>query len=143
MGRSWASFVMFMLCFAVGCGGTAKREDSSVAKTESGSGPKCEPGRCLPDISQLIQQHRSQARACIDDARKTQPDLAGQLFINFEIDPTGQVASTSQGVQDNQISDPDVVACISAVVQAIKFPGSPSGKTTRAYHMFEFARRGK
>ena len=90
----------------------------------------------------MIQQHRPAARACVAEARKHQPDLAGQLFINFEIDPAGQIASTSQGVQDNQISDPDVIACVSDVIKQIKFAPSASGKTTRAYHMFEFAPRG-
>jgi hypothetical protein len=112
--------------------------------TSTGAGASeagCEPGRCLGDISRTITDHRAEARACFDAARKKQPALAGQLVINFEIDAAGNVVDTSQGMQDGQLDDAGVVTCVSTVVKQIKFPKSPAGKSTRGYHRFEFAGR--
>lgn len=117
------------------CGGG--HATSATGPTESG----CEPGRCLGDISRTIGEHRAEARACFDAGRKKQPKLAGQLVINFEIDAAGNVVDTSQGMQDGQLDDADVVTCVSDVVKQIKFPKSPAGKSTRGYHRFEFAGR--
>jgi hypothetical protein len=110
----------------------------------TGTGPNeggCEPGRCLGDISRTIGEHKAEARACFEAGRKKQPKLAGQLVINFEIDAAGSVVDTSQGMQDGQLDDAEVVACVSAVVKKIKFPKSAAGKSTRGYHRFEFASR--
>jgi len=110
----------------------------------SGTGPSegsCEPGRCLGDISRTIGEHKAEARACFEAGKKKQPKLVGQLVINFEIDAEGSVVDTSQGMQDGQLDDADVVACVSDVVKKIKFPKSAAGKSTRGYHRFEFAGR--
>jgi len=110
--------------------------------TGGGAGPNegsCEPGRCLGDISRTIGEHKAEARACFEAGKKKQPKLAGQLVINFEIDAQGSVVDTSQGMQDGQLDDADVVACVSDVVKKIKFPKSAANKSTRGYHRFEFA----
>src|SRR5262245_39078703 len=121
----------------VGCAGSPKRAPD---QPEAGStqGP-CEPGRCLDDLSRAIQEHRTEARACYDQGLKRQPGLKGALIINCEIDPAGRVVATSQGMQENQILDADVVDCVGAVIKKITFAKSSAGKTTRAYHRFDFA----
>ncbi|MBA3397903.1 MAG: hypothetical protein H0T89_35090 [Deltaproteobacteria bacterium] len=48
-----------------------------------------------------------------------------------------------QSVKDGQLDDVEVVACIADILKEIQFAPSPAGKRTRAYHTFEFARRGK
>lgn len=107
----------------------------------AGSGD-CAKERCIADISKLIQERRPATRACYDKAVKKQPAIGeGRVIINFKIDPDGTVIETSQGMQDDQITDEGVVNCISEVIKGIKFPKSAGGKTTRAYHLFEFARR--
>lgn len=101
---------------------------------------KCEPGRCLEDIRKLIAERRPDARACYDSARKKDPKLGeGKIIVNFAIDSEGVVGETSQGMQDGQIEDQAIVGCISEVIKTVRFAKSPAGKTTRAYHRFEFS----
>jgi hypothetical protein len=103
---------------------------------------QCEPGRCLDDISKVLAEHRAQSRACYDDAAKRTPGLAGRIIINFRIDEKGSVTEASQGMQDNQIQDQGLVTCVSDVIKGVTFGASKSGKTTRAYHQFEFGTNG-
>jgi hypothetical protein len=120
-----------------GCGGGTKPVEKP---TGDGSAPAdCEPGRCLEDISRVINDHRDDARACYDRAHRRDSSLAGRVFINFQIDAAGNVTDTSQGMQEDQIQDPEVVACVSDSLKKIKFAKSAAGKTTRAYHRFEFS----
>lgn len=125
------------------CGGGKKADTTPTAETATGGdtsdAPACEPGRCLEDISSAIAERRTDARACYDAARQRDPKLAGKIIINFAIDSEGVVGETSQGMQEGQLEDPEVVACVSAVIQGVRFAPSPKGKTTRAYHRFEFS----
>lgn len=137
--------VVLLLASALGCGGSSKGGGATAPGSQPGSGSDaadCEPGRCLPDLSKLIQGHRAEARACYDEGQKRQPGIEGRIIINFEIDPTGVVVDASQGMQDNQITEPGVVACIVEIVQNIQFATSATGKTSRAYHRFEFSPGG-
>jgi hypothetical protein len=121
----------------------AHKPASQTSDTTKDSGEAgCEPGRCLEDIAKLVKERRPAARACYDEAAKANPALpSGRIIINFRIDESGDVIETSQGMQDNQIEDEGVVACIGNVIEQIKFGKSSTGKTTRAYHEFEFSRR--
>src|SRR5438552_15591962 len=101
-------------------------------------GDPCEPGRCLDDISQALSAHRAESRACYDAAVKKTPGLAGRVIINFRIDAKGNVVEPEQGMQDAQIQNEELVTCLSGVVQKVTFAASKKGKTTRAYHQFEF-----
>lgn len=129
-------------CFA--CGGKPQQQTAASESTVDPStdqGPaSCEQGRCLADISGAILQQRAKTRACYDAGRKRQPTIEGRLIINFKIGPDGEVSETSQGMQDDQITEPGVVECVSEVIKNIKFAKSPAGKSTRAYHLFEFTR---
>lgn len=134
MGR-----LLLITIVALGCGGAKPTEGGDVARD-----PECEPGRCLEDIAKAIQPHRSQARACYDAGIAGKPDLPGnRVLINFRIGPDGSVVEASQSVQDNQIEDADVVACIAEVIKGVRFGASSKGKTIRAYHTFEFASRSR
>ena len=113
---------------------------SAAGGGDSGDGAQtCEPGRCLDDIKRAIAERKTDARACYDAARKRNPGLAGKVIINFAIDSEGVVGETSQGIQDGQLDDQELVACLSAVINTVRFAASPKGKTTRAYHRFELS----
>ena len=123
-------------------GDTAPTGASTATGDAAETGTACEPGRCLADISATVKQQRPAARACFDAAAAQNPALeGGRLIINFRIDAEGKVSEVSQGMQDNQISDEGVVACVGDVIEKLQFAKSPAGKATRAYHQFEFARR--
>lgn len=118
---------------ATACGGSQR----SAAPAEKSD---CEPGRCLDDIATAVKARRPDSRACYD----AKPDLpAGRIIMNFQIAPDGSVVEPEQSVKDGQLDDVEVVACIADVLLELKFAASPAGKRTRAYHTFEFARRGK
>lgn len=139
--RLWLCPTLLVLIAA--CSGNAKHESTTSSASSDSAGsdaPACETGRCLADISKLIGEHRTESRACFEAGAKKQPGLQGRLIINFRIDQNGDVSETSQGMQDDQITEEGVVTCVSDVIKKIKFAASPSGKTTRAYHQFEFGK---
>ncbi len=124
-----------LLALIAGCAGTPKAESTKS---------DCEPGRCLADISRLIKEHRSEARACYDEGLKRAPSIKdGTIILNYEIDADGIATEVTQSTKDDQIQDVDVVICVTGVVQAITFPKSAKGTKTRGYHAFEFATHPK
>jgi hypothetical protein len=125
-----------VLLLAIACSGKSKPPVTSG----DGDGPACEPGRCLDDISRAVSEKKPAARTCYEQGKARTPTIEGLLVINFTIDPEGAVTETSQGMQDNQISDQGVIDCVSELIKTVRFGKSAAGKTTRAYHRFEFAR---
>lgn len=131
------SILASLLVLTCACSGKAK---PGPVDPGDGSGQvSCEPGRCLEDISKAIAERRDDARKCYEEGRKRDPKMEGKIIINFAIDDKGVVGETSQGMQEGQIEEIGVVACVSEVIRTVRFAESPKGKTTRAYHRFEFA----
>ena len=118
----------------VACSGGKK-----PATVVGADGNACEPGRCLEDFARQIGERKSETRACYEAMLTQKPKLEGRLIINFRVGPDGSVLDTSQGMQEDQISDESLVECVSDVLKSVKFSKSASGKTTRAYHEFEFS----
>ena len=143
-----ASVWVVLLIALVACRG----KSASTTATGGGGGGdsgdggdgavQCEPGRCLEDISKAIAAHRPESRACYDNAVKRSPGLSGRIIINFRIDESGAVSETSQGMQDDQITDEALITCVTDVIKKVSFAASKKGKTTRAYHQFEFGTNG-
>lgn len=129
----------FALVVLAACSGKPKQTTVTPTGGDDGSDQaSCEPGRCLDDISKAIGERRDDARKCYDEGLKRDPKLPGLLVINFAIDSQGVVGETSQGMQDAQLADQQVIDCISDVIKGVRFAKSAQGKTTRAYHRFEF-----
>ncbi len=117
---------------AVACGGAPPR----AAAPDEGD---CEPGRCLEHVSEVVLSRRAEARACYDEAVARDPALAGgRLIMNFEIDPDGVVVDASQASQDGQLEDAALASCVSLVILGLRFAPSARGKSTRAFHRYEF-----
>jgi hypothetical protein len=127
---------VFAVVLASGCGGGKAAKTTPADPADEAA--DCEPGRCLADVSARVVDHRPEARACYEEGVKRIPDMQGRIIINFEIDPDGKVLDASQSAQDEQIMDEQVVRCVENVVRAITFARSEKGKTTRAFHRFEF-----
>lgn len=130
-----------LLAAAACSSGHATKTTPSGGGNDDTTGGNCEPGRCLSDISKLISEHRDETRGCFDIAKAQNDKLKGRLIINFRIDKDGNVTETSQGMQEDQIQDEALVACVSEAIKKLKFAASPAGKSTRAYHQFEFGSR--
>ena len=125
------------LALTLACGSSARR----APPVGPDGGATCEPGRCLDDISHHVQQHRKAARGCYDKGLERQAGVGGLVIVNFEIGPDGRVVEAAQGMQPGQLAEQDVIDCIVTVVKQIQFPASAAGKTTKAYHRFEFSAR--
>jgi hypothetical protein len=125
-----------LLVLATACGGS-KQEPTGPGAGDDQTG--CERGRCLDDISKAIAERRDDSRRCYEEGRKRDPKMEGKIIINFAIDASGAVGETSQGMQDGQIEEAGLVDCLSEVIKTVRFAASTKGKTTRAYHRFEFA----
>jgi hypothetical protein len=128
--------VAWVMIAVLGCGGKPK-----PATIIGQDGNACEPGRCLEDFAKQISSRKPETRACYDRFLVGKPGVKGRVVINFRVDPNGDVIETSQGMQDEQIEDETLVTCISDVLKTVKFAKSAAGKTTRAYHQFEFSPR--
>ncbi len=124
---------VLILAVTLGCGG---KKPSATGPAEPAD--DCEPGRCLEDISGRVEDRRPEARACYEAGHAVDPTLEGRVVINFEIDPSGTVVDASQSAQDEQITDEAVVECIVEVIKGIKFAESGRGKSTKAFHRYEF-----
>src|SRR4051812_8523499 len=105
----WPSLYLAVLLAACGGGGSK----GSNTNPSDPTGAACEPGRCLADISKLIGDHRAESRACYEAGAKKTAGMQGRIIINFRIDSDGNVTETSQGMQDDQITDEGVVGCVS------------------------------
>jgi hypothetical protein len=125
------------IALAIACGGGAK--PATTGGGGGGESTSCEPGRCLEDIAKAVAERKPEARACYDALSTSK--VKGRLIINFRIDAEGNVTETSQGMQEDQIQDETLVTCVSDVIKSVKFAKSNAGKTTRAYHQFEFSPR--
>ncbi len=139
MVHSWWSPVALLVACLVGCGGGAKRTAPTGPDADADA-PECDPGRCLDDLAQRIEPHRAEARACYDSGRERDPDLEGRVIINYEIDGSGTVVDAGQGIQGEQIEDPEVVECLIEVLKTVQFAESAAGRSTKAFHRFEFSR---
>jgi hypothetical protein len=126
-----------LLLIAAGCGGAPRAGGGGGG----GDDTSCEPGRCLEDFARAIEADRAQARTCFDANVAPATTDGGRVVINFEVGPDGAVVDASQAMRDGQITDPAVVDCIINVVKGVTFTASPAGKTTRAFHTFDFAPR--
>lgn len=103
-----------------------------------------DPGRGLDDIRAIVIAHRGEAQACYDRALADHPGIEGDLVLTWTIDPKGNVTQIDSDVSRSQITEPQVLACVSDVIRKIQFAVSPGGFETRASYPFRFRpRRGK
>jgi len=115
----------------IGCSG-AQQRPAPIEETG------CEPGRCLDDVARVMKEHRPEMRACYELAQAQRAGLEGSMTVNFVIDPQGAVVETSPSVRDGEIEDAELFDCLSSMVKQVTFMSSPTGKRTRAYHVFDF-----
>lgn len=121
---------------AAACGGGAKGTGGGGDDSSS-----CEPGRCLDDFAQAVDREHAAARACYDAGVEPETAAGGRVVVNFEVGADGAVVDASQAMREGQITEQAVVDCLVGVVKGVQFAASKAGKSTRAFHTFEFAAR--
>jgi hypothetical protein len=133
---------IILALIVVGCGGGPKSDSSTTGGGGGGGGDtSCEPGRCLDDIGSAFDRDPSAGRACYDGGTDPAFAAGGRVVINFEIGPDGAVVDASQAMREGQITEQAVVDCLIGVVKGVTFAPSKAGKSTRAFHTFEFSER--
>jgi hypothetical protein len=101
-----------------------------------------EPGRGRDDLRAIVMAHRDEARACYDAALTAHPGIQGALVVQWTIDPKGNVTEISEDVEQSEITEPGLVACVASVIKRIQFAASAGGYETRAFYPFKFTPRG-
>jgi hypothetical protein len=97
-----------------------------------------DPGRGPQDIRAIIVAHKDETRACYDKALKDHPGIEGDLFIQWTIDPKGNVTQATLDSSRSQITEPTVAACLAEIIKRIQFAQSPGGFETKAFYPFNF-----
>jgi outer membrane biosynthesis protein TonB len=125
--------------------------ESSPDSESTASDPTPPPGRSPTEghrspaetrttqvIADVIQTHRDEARACFDKAARDVPGLAGDLVIQFVLEPDGSVRSAELNPERSTLTHPAVVNCVIDVIRRLPFPESSRGMETRVNYPFNF-----
>ena len=71
-------------------------------------------------VRRTVAQHRGRIRYCYEAAMRTNPQLAGQLTLRWQITAQGNVQDTQ--VREDLLGDATLAACVQAVVRRMSFP---------------------
>ncbi|NVB76870.1 MAG: AgmX/PglI C-terminal domain-containing protein, partial [Kofleriaceae bacterium] len=82
---------------------------------------------------------------CYQQARKTQPELAGTLVVNFTIeaepDIGGLVTESAIDPEQSQIQDPGLGECVQDAIFALELDPPTNGGTVKVTYPFTFSPR--
>lgn len=87
-------------------------------------------------IQRVIRRHINEVRACYDRALARDPSLSGRVLVRFTIDASGAVSSAE--VQDSDLGDASVEACIQAAARRWRFPEPAGGGIVIVTYPFVF-----
>lgn len=123
-------------------GPTAAGGDAGAAHGDGGA--KHDPGRGPEDVFGMISNRRDEARACYDAELKKNPKVSeGTLWIDFVIDPEGNVTEPKLNESASDIKEAPVVSCVIAFLKKLKFPKSPRGMQSTTNYKFGFKRNAR
>lgn len=86
-------------------------------------------------IRRVIRAHEGHIRACYEQALQHDPSLAGRLDVSFVVDAAGHVSSAQEA--KSTLADPNVGACVVALIRTLHFP-APSSGVVRVHYPFIF-----
>jgi TonB family protein len=90
------------------------------------------------EIQQVMADNRDKVRACYDAALAQNPGIAGDLVIDFTIDPRGEVKQAEVNWSQSEIHIPELDTCAADVVRSLKFPASSRGLESKVSYPFNF-----
>jgi TonB family protein len=85
-----------------------------------------------------MANNRDKVRACYDAALAKNPGIAGDLVVDFTIDPRGDVKQAEVNWSQSEIHIPELDTCAAAAVQSLKFPASSRGLESKVSYPFNF-----
>ena len=81
---------------------------------------------------------RAQARACYDDARRTEPDLAGHLIVAWTINDQGVVQTVRFDEDNSSIRSAAVRACVTKIFLQTRWNTGTAGHVRTGMYDFQF-----
>jgi hypothetical protein len=116
--------------------GTPDKPASDASLPEGGKdGPETRTNKVIFDF---VQQNRKPIRKCYDDARKDLPTLAGDMTIEFTLDPKGKIRSAKLDANKSTLKSAAVSDCIVAYLKTLQFPASSRGMDSTVHYPFNF-----
>ncbi len=85
-------------------------------------------------IRRIVRAHINEVRYCYNQGLVKNPSLSGKVTIDFTIDATGKVSTSS--VASETISDSKVSECIAKAVKRWKFPKPTGGGVVKVTYPF-------
>lgn len=85
-----------------------------------------------------MADNRDKVRACYDAALAKDPGIAGDLVIDFTIDPRGVVKQAEVNWSQSDIHVPELDTCAADAVRALQFPASSRGLESKVSYPFNF-----
>ena len=76
-------------------------------------------------IELVVERHREELLSCYTDALEDQPGLAGSITLEFQISAIGVVSHIL--VEELELGDATVAACLLATMPTIQFPSGKGG----------------
>jgi hypothetical protein len=78
--------------------------------------------RTLPQraIVEALWKSTERLRACYEEGRRREPDLAGQVLVRLSVDPGGRVLVAADA--GSTVADPAAVRCVLSALTATTFP---------------------
>jgi len=90
------------------------------------------------EIQQVMANNRDKVRACYDAALAKNPGIAGDLVVDFTIDPRGDVKQAEVNWSQSEIHVPELDSCAADAVRSLKFPASSRGLESKVSFPFNF-----
>jgi hypothetical protein len=89
-------------------------------------------GRLPPEVVQrVVRQSFGRFRLCYENGLATNPQLAGDVAVRFDIDGSGAVAVAAD--KGSSLPDPNVVTCVVQAFAGLSFPAPAAGTVTVRY----------
>lgn len=85
-----------------------------------------------------MADNRDKVRACYDAALAKNPGIAGDLVVDFTIDPHGEVKQAEVNWSQSEIHIPELDSCAAEAVRSLKFPASSRGLESKVSFPFNF-----
>ena len=89
-------------------------------------------------VTREVQRHLGDLQQCYDQRLRLNPALSGEVVVHWMIAPSGEVVE--QCVSGDTLGDPEVVACVNALVKTSRYPVSSAPFEVSIPFVFRAAR---
>jgi outer membrane biosynthesis protein TonB len=117
-----------------------RKIEGAVIGTPSLKAPKTEQGLTNAEVMKVVNAALSKIQQCYERELFNDPNLAGRVEYEWEINPSGSVIDVS--VKRAEMSKADKLnSCVMGVIKALKFPTAKNGQNTLATIGFPFGKQ--